>query len=902
MRVIDERLSLVLREDEQRFDKKTTPFLNDSLQLYELWQKQIERLYPELSPVIFALTASEQTISNLHDYSASDLYRISHAVSTLFQLYNLAEEHHRLRRIGAHRSSKPEKGTFAALAPQESLLEELQKVNVRIVFTAHPTEVRRPALLREWRQIAQLLADSERNDFTNEQHQLLRDNLAASIQSLLVTGDVRTNEVTPYHEIRDLWSQLSNVWQASEALFHRIRLAVPSSLATEAPLSPLSFGCWVGSDADGNPNITAETMQYAADTLRRMALSRYLTSCETIRSQLTINAGLLDIAPAIGEWLSLTEHRMPKTTSRIGQRYREEPFRRAFTFICERISDTLKQLPEDESLHGYEIVRTIPPREIELPYTTASELENDLIAIRNSLHATLQSHYLPIEQLLFQVRNFGFHYASLEHRIHAKDVIECFQLLWQPENASLSVEQILFRIRETVNRCEAISVEAIAEHRVIKRLRKAAGLRRAYGSKTLDTVILSGTSQVEELLGLSLLLDACQVDANEPEPIRVVPLFETLPDLQHAPVFLNELFSLPYWQTKLQVAHRIQEVMLGYSDSGKDAGIVAANLALDQAAREIHAAGERNQVAIQFFHGRGGTVARGGGFLYQSIVASLHGVGDGHWKLTEQGEMIATRYGDPALAVRVIEQMLVATIEARTLQSTISSNAALEFEELSVLSEKAWRALVYEKPDFAQFFAIASPVGELSALRIGSRPAKRTPGGDISMLRAIPWNFAWLQNRINLTGWYGAGTALNAIRHQPELWHGFLAALPHTPILQLLIQKLRISLWLSDWNAAEFYLHRVPEEHRAYITRIRNEFDDLKTVLEELQEHLPAKSYAIFHASRAVRVAPLRGLAAIQSELIDRFRNQTNTTVETMLQRALLQSFIGVSAGLRNTG
>lgn len=867
--------------------------------LYDVWQKIIQRLYPTLAPSMVALSSSKEPNIDLKKLNAHELYKVSHSLSTLFQLYNLAEEHYRYLRISSHRNDKAEAGTFAGSQFNEPLLTALKKINVRIVFTAHPTEARRPAVLRVWRRIAAILTKLDECAEGSESFKSTTLELEFEIENLLVTSDLRANQVTPIHEIRDLWTQVGSIWSASEKIYDRIHSVEPALSSVEHDdVTPLSFGCWVGSDADGNSNITPATMQYAAETLRRMALSRYLTACETILSNLTLSNGLLEIPSECRNWLAALEQKMPTAVERLGRRYKEEPLRRGMALICERLLDTLQQLPQDDSLYGYEVVRTAPNRTSAYPYNSSNEFAAEMEDVIHFHQLMLHSTNPPLERLLFQIRVFGFHYASLEHRLHAKDVMDVFRQIYVAPHTT--DEEILTRIRGVALPSVPMDLQNVQDVLAIQRLLKVAELRRSFGAKAMDTIILSGTSRIEELLGLSLLATACGADM-ESAPIRIVPLFETLKDLENAPQFLDELFALPYWRQRLNKSNDTQEVMLGYSDSGKDAGILAANLALDWATKAIYEIGKKHKIRIEFFHGRGGTVARGGGYLYQSITASPYGVGSGTWKLTEQGEMIASRYGDLSLATRALEQMMVATMSAIERQGSEEVDSSL-METLSRQSSDAWRELIYRDDDFAKFFAMVSPVAELAALRMGSRPAKRNASVAISSLRAIPWNFAWLQNRLNITGWYGAGTALDSLRPDASQWQSFQNQLSRSPMLRLLLQKVRTSIWLSDWDSAQRYLAAVPAPYQYFIDKIRREYDLVLSCLAELERWIPAKPYAIFLASLSMRQTPLRGMAALQKELIDRFRHQSEISVEIFCQRALLQTFIGISAGVRNTG
>ncbi len=882
--------------------EKILPFVADCEFLFDVWKDELERLHPELIGDVVNLVEGNTDTIPLANRDSHSLYLLSHAISTLFQLYNLAEEHHRTRRLHYYETQpdrKPEPGTFASWLAKpnqnETRIEEWSKLSVRIVFTAHPTELRRPAVIRQLNRLTTLLSEYEIASSEAVRKELVKE-FREPVRTLLTTGDIRNQSVTPFHEVRDLWAQLGVLWDAVGLLHTKLDGTFTNNARVN---SPLKFGCWVGVDADGNPNITPETMRYSAETLRRMALSHYLTECETIAGTLTTTNGLVEFPHEIFDFITQLESAIPNRASQLGNRYRSEPFRRAMALIIERVRDSLRSLPEDKSLAGYETVRVVEASPVENPYKSSSEFGTDLTKLADFVKQTLGESDSSLESLLFRVHTFGFHFAGLEHRFHANELRNALLAFYPHNNTDPeSLWQWVTEIFQSGKSLPAIQYPATP---VFERLAAAAELRRKFGAECLDTIILSGSSRYEEMYGLSLLSEAMGIENKFTAPVQIVPLFETIPDLTNAPQVLEKLLSTPRWSERLRRLDNIQEIMLGYSDSGKDGGIVASTLALDTGARELFNVGKKHGIALQFFHGRGGTVARGGGPLYRSIVATPESVGNGHWKLTEQGEMIATRYSHPKLAERVFEQLLVATIDAIGLQKSSGSQPAIN-HSYAKTSERVWRELVYETPGFADFFLIISPLRELSALRIGSRPAKRMESNRIEDLRAIPWAFAWLQNRLNLPGWYGFGSAIASLRNDSVAWKSTCTEFTEQPILRLLLTKLAITTALTDVTAADHFFQLADESCSAMRKKIESEFAKTCTALRELSDADSQRSYLLFQISLDLRKAPLHLLARIQTELLKRYRIQEGATVETMLQKAILQSVIAVAAGIRNSG
>ncbi len=878
-------------------------FIGECEYLESVWREKLVLLYPALDDFVTSMQTGKFLSIDALNLSAEQLYQLSHAISTLFQLWNLAEDRHRLRRILIHRSvdSRPESGTIAAWREQSNLSDPeirntLANIDLRIVFTAHPTEVRRKSVMRHLQNISRAMTEREQS---SERYRLIPEHrISSMIATLLQTGDIRSEVVTPIDEMRDLELQLPMMWETL-SVFRRSAIAAlgeANDSFEPSRLPQIRFGCWVGVDADGNPNITPATMWYAAITLRKLAFTHLTDELEHLAEDATSSLGLAVFPEQLFAFESDLAGRAPLSTSKLGNRYRREPIRRILEIILERLklsSEEIQLNPNNRWQYA--------PTPNEEQYRSPDELDHDLKTIAELCFPLESGLSEALTQFRYNLRQFGFHFATLEHRLHANDIMNCFRkVLATPDAPDQEIRQIIGDwYRTSVS--PKVDWDLLANDPIVLRLIALSEIRLTFGPEALDTIIISGTEQSEELFGLTILLDHFTSKANSLPPIRISPLFETTKDLSSAPTILDKMFAEPHWRDRLTKLDNTQDVMLGYSDSGKDGGIVAATLALDSAARRIQAVGSKNNLAVRLFHGRGGSIARGGGPLYQAIVSSPASVGTGTWKLTEQGEMIATRYTHPILAARVLERLVAGTAVALTATQVPEPPEEIT-SEFAREAEKRWRELVYRNDDFPAFFAAISPVNELQALRIGSRPAKRQNSSRIEDFRAIPWVFGWQQNRLLLPAWFGFGTAAKFTAKNPELWNIVKHQFQTHPLLQSLVTKLTITTALVDFQAAESFYQLDQNENERLQHELKDEYEETLRFLVELNTADPLVRLPLFQTSLTMRAYHLRALALIEAELLRRLRFQTDESVEAFVQMGLLQTIIAVAAGMRNTG
>jgi phosphoenolpyruvate carboxylase len=698
------------------------------------------------------------------------------AFALYFQLANVAEQQHRVRRRREYR----DEGRVARESLEAALAEvadHVPRVSLGLVLTAHPTEATRRSVLAAHLRIAHLLEQGDAEDA-----------LLAEIATLWQTDEVRSRRPRIVDEIRNgQWFFEQSLIDAAERLLADFRRRVP-----DAPV-PLRFGTWIGGDADGNPATTAETAREARRRARELLRLRYRAEVRTLAAELGMSSRLVGVSEELRESIARDERELSEYAAAIGDQNLDEPYRRKLSFVWRR-------LDADR-------------------YERGEELLADLDVLDRSLRANRGARIADgaLAELRRRVELFGFHLAELEVRVHARDAVE-------PDER-------------------------------IRALLAAAG----------ETVVVSGTSSAA---------DVERVRALTPAP-NVVPLFESLETLRAAPEIYEQLDC--------------REVMVGYSDSAKDAGYLAAQWEIRQALVALAAAARRRGRELTIFHGRGGSAGRGGGPTYDAILSQPQGVPPGLVKLTEQGETIAFKYGLPELAHRNLEAALAATLLAAAGVEPRVDTAAME--PLAERARTEYRALVSE-PGFVDFFRAFTPVDELALLNIGSRPARRPQGDEyMASLRAIPWIFAWTQNRCLLPAWYGCGSAFGAadLAELRTLYRDW-------PFFRTLVQNLEMTLAKSSIKIAREYLSLVDDA--ILWPRIADEHErTVEAVLAVVETERLLDRHPVVQRSVELRNPYVDPMNAIQVELLDRYR-----AGDERVEATLLRSIAGISAALRNTG
>jgi phosphoenolpyruvate carboxylase len=754
------------------------------------------------------------------------------AFALFFQLANVAEQHHRLRRRRAYADE--------VAAPRESLDEvfallgerrhdpQLRNVSLELVLTAHPTEAARRTILVAHVRLGRLLRRLDDSSLTAHERAEVEAELGEQIVALWQTDEVRHERPRVVDEIRQgLWFFETSLIDAAERLLASYRAYVPDGQP------PLSFGSWIGGDMDGNPATGAETMREAIARARALVLARYRADVRALAETLSMSSSLVSFSPELQASIERDERELPEHAAALGARNELEPYRRKLSFMGRRLADDR--------------------------YATAAELLADL----DTIAASLQEHRGGriaagrLAALRRRVELFGFHVAKLDLRLHAREL--------RPPSE---------RAREAVA--------------------TATALRQRYGPAVLDSVVVAGTTSAEDVLAV--------VDLGD-DALSVVPLFETIDDLGAAATVVRRLLAEPRFARRVEARGSRLEVMVGYSDSGKDGGYLAAQWAIYQAQEALAAVAREVGVELTIFHGRGGSAGRGGGPTHAAILAQPPGEPPGRLKLTEQGETISFKYGLPGLAYRNLEAALAGTVLSAFPElagRTPNADERALLDELASTAEGRYRSLVHEDAGFPAFFRAFTPIDELSLLEIGSRPTRRPDDSDpLGSLRAIPWVFAWTQNRTILPAWFGCGAALGSAAESGRT-HELRRLYAELPFFRSLVDNLEMTLAKSSLEIASEYLELVPADcdpERLFGEIAAEHERVVAAVLQTLEVQTLLERQPILRRSIRLRNPYVDPINAIQVELLRRYR-----AGDEEARLPLTRSIAGIAAAMRNTG
>lgn len=735
------------------------------------------------------------------------------AFGLYFQLANVAEQHHRVRRLRAYKLEErvPAESLEDSFARLEGVApEELeQRVSLQLVLTAHPTEATRRTVLASHLRIAALLAELDDPLLAPARRSEIEGALAAEITAHWQADEVRSRRPRVVDEIRNgHWFFEQSLIDASEQLLADYRRHLPGAPA------PLRWGTWIGGDADGNPNAGADTIREALGRARRLLRLRYRDEVRALAAEIGVSSRLTPVDDELLASIERDERELAGYADEIGDQNLDEPYRRKLSFMWRRLDADA--------------------------YATADDLADDLAVIDHSLRANRGARIADggLAALRRRVELFGLHLAKLDVRTHARDLVE-------PDE----------RIRAMA--------DAVVE------------ARRRHGPQALDTWIVSGTDSAD---------DVRRVHALTAEPLSVVPLFESVEALRAAPQIYGELLDTV----------GCREVMVGYSDSAKDAGYLSAQWEIRRALVALAEVARSRGVELTVFHGRGGSAGRGGGPTYDAILAQPQGEPAGRLKLTEQGETIAFKYGLPGLAYRNLEASLAATLLSAVPERTDVDPPEGAEEIVAALADSsyaAFRALI-DDDGFIDFFRAFTPVDELALMNIGSRPSRRPEGAEyLASLRAIPWVFAWTQNRCVLPAWYGCGAAFAGadvadLRRLYRDWAFF----------RTLVHNLEMTLAKSSMEIAHEYLRLVPDT-RLWAQIAAEHERTVTSVLEIVETDALLDRQPVVQRSVRLRNPYVDPMNAIQVSLLRRYRDGDEAA-----EPPLLRSIAGISAALRNTG
>ena len=850
--------------------------------------------------------AAAATVLNSVDVATATT--LARSFSIYFDLANVAEQVERAHDAQADRRvhSGPlhrviDAAREANLDP--ALVEQMASaMSVRPVFTAHPTEAARRSVLVKLRRIADVLLDQGLSDRERERR------LAQVIDLLWQTDELRLERPQVLDEARNALYYLDDLTRGPLAQVLDDLADSFRDLGVELPpdARPVSFGSWIGGDRDGNPFVTPDVTADVVRFQRDHAVLNLMPHIDRLLEDLSISERIAGASDALRDSVESDLRFLPDLDPRFLRINAEEPVRLKLTIIRMRLRLTRERLHD----RG--------PHRVGRDYDSTRELLDDLLLIRDDLlqhRGQLAAHGI-LDQSIRVVASIGLPLATLDIREHAQKFHDALRQLFErlgfgyddldrEERTTLLADE-LSALRPLSPQPPALDEAATVTYRTMETVRE---LLDTYGTRPIESVIVSMTRGADDILAAVVLARETGLVNTSTGTSRVgfVPLLETAEELRNADVIIDQLLQHPVYRSLVASRGDVQEVMLGYSDSNKDAGITSSQWEIHLAQRRLRDVTARHGVRLRLFHGRGGTVGRGGGPTYEAILAQPWGVLDGQIKVTEQGEVISDKYLVPALARDNLEQMVAAVLDASLLHrhSRQSESQIARWDDvmdtMSTHAQSSYRALV-EDPDLPRYFSLSTPVEEFGAMHLGSRPARRPDGSSgINDLRAIPWVFGWTQSRQIVPGWFGVGSGLEAVRaagfdaeltDMYENWHFFAN----------FISNVAMTLVKTDLEVAKQYVDRlVPEDLHHVFDAITQEHERttqqvlLVTGQQELLEDNPTLRRTL--ATRDTYLLPLHSL---QISLLERSRRLTDPDVE--LQRALSVTINGIATGLRNTG
>ncbi|HEU0154338.1 MAG TPA: phosphoenolpyruvate carboxylase [Arenimonas sp.] len=840
------------------------------------------------------------------------------AFAAYFQAVNLAERVHRIRRRRDYQrqGASPQPGGLEASLRQlkaegvdaATLSALVGRMRVEPVFTAHPTEAVRRALLEKESEVVRCLVEDIDRNLTPQERRADLERMRLALTASWQTDETPPEKPSVADEFEHVAFYLSDVLYRVLPVFHEVfEDALQAVYGDDAPPLPplLGFGSWVGGDMDGNPNVGAATIEATLSGQRALVLANYRRDLARLGELLSQSAGRVDVAPALVRRGDEYARRFPKAAEKIKARHADMPYRRFAALVSARLAATAQDKREG--------------------YDDASGFLDDLRLMEASLAAHRGEHAggFAVRRLRRRAEAFGFHLATLDLRQEStQHDLALAELLGDDGWPERAWEDRAARLRQMIgvggsglkallqgatvggpSGPSAPTGDAVST-RVLDVFRTVADALPRYGTRAFGPYIISmSRSAADALAVLALARIAGCVGDDGAVPLDVAPLFETVDDLQAAADTLRSLFADPVYRAHLHARGERQVVMLGYSDSAKDGGLVASRWALQQTQVQLTALAAEAGVRIAFFHGRGGSLSRGGGKTERAVIAAPRGSVDGSLRLTEQGEVIHRKYGIRAIALRNLEQMsgavLRASLRPRAPEPREAAWRAMA-AEAAAAARAHYRGLVYETPGFVDYFRAATPIDVIERLRIGSRPSKRGNAGGVSSLRAIPWVFAWSQNRCGLTAWLGVGSGLS----QAVEKHGRDAVAEMArdwPFFATLVDDVEMVLAKSDLGIFERYSRLAGDAHDAFFPGIAAEFARTRDTILALKgtDQLLANDFRLRQSIR-LRNPYVDPISLLQVDLLAHWRGAGRP--EDALFHALVTTVNGIAAGVQNTG
>ncbi|MEB3309832.1 MAG: phosphoenolpyruvate carboxylase [Snowella sp.] len=851
--------------------------------------------------------------------------------------------------------------------PPKQIQRLLDQLDIRLVITAHPTEIVRHTIRRKQRRIDHILRKLDqleislaRTDWLSSwETKAAMEKLTEEIRFWWRTDELHQFKPTVLDEVDYALHYFDEVlFDAIPQLAKRLELAIKSKFPwLRAPRPNFCyFGSWVGGDRDGNPSVTPEVTWQTACYQRGMVLKKYLNSIYELTSVLSPSLHWCKVSQEILDSLERDRMQLPEIYEGVMLRYRQEPYRMKLAYIQKRLENTLDRNhrlsnPDERSM----VSKTNQPQY----YRSGKEFLEELQLIQRNLLETGLS-CLELEQLITQVEVYGFTLVQLDFRQessrHAEAIAEIaayMGVLPCPYDELSEADKINWLSIELQTRRPLIPQDMPFSERTcesIETLRTLRSLQQEFGIEICHTYIISMTNDASDVLEVLLLAKEAGLydPATASSSVRIVPLFETVEDLKNAPGIMRSLFELSFYRAALAGSYQalarwetqdenlaiappesllspsnLQEIMVGYSDSNKDSGFLSSNWEIHKAQKALQQVAQEYGLILRLFHGRGGSVGRGGGPAYKAILAQPAGTVDGRIKITEQGEVLASKYSLPELALYNLETLTAAVIQASLLKSSFDYIEPWNriMEDLSASSRKVYRSLIYEEPDFLDFFLSITPISEISELQISSRPARRSSGKrDLSTLRAIPWVFSWTQSRFLLPAWYGVGSALKSFVDQDPVKNLKLLRYFYFkwPFFNMVIAKVEMTLSKVDLSIAQHYVKELskPEDRERFqrlFQQIADEYHLTRDIILQITAHKNLlDGDRSLQKSVQLRNRTIVPLGFLQVSLLKRLRQVTQEEASNTVRyrryskdellRGAMLTINGIAAGMRNTG
>ena len=855
----------------------------------------------------------------LDHLSPAETLLVVRAFSYFSQLSNIAEDLHHNRRRRAHMKSgsKPQEGSIQLALQRlldkkispEALQEFFDHAIISPVLTAHPTEVQRKSILDCQMIISSLLSDRDRIDMTPEE---LAANELAMRRFILVLWDTRMlrySKLTVQDEIKNGLTFYGHTFLTEiPMLYNYLEKQLEIHYGKSFNVGPmLRVGSWIGGDRDGNPFVTSEVMSDAAKRHSAVALEFYLFETNLIGTRLSLSSRVVEVSEALLELAASSPDKSPSRD--------DEPYRRALIAIYSRLVATAKRLT-------HRVEHLVQLDENAVPYPDVKAFIADLDVLIDSLNHHHAVHLARgrLGNLRRAAQVFGFHLAPLDMRqhsgVHEQVVSELMAVAGEKNYIKLDEQarrNVMIKVMQQgiqlAGKQDDFSDTAQGELLIMK---AAADIHFSFGRAALPNYIISMTKGVSDMLEVALMVQQSGLlDVSGKTPalhINIIPLFETIDDLRSSSIIMDELFSIPFYRELLKSRGNTQEVMLGYSDSNKDGGYLTANWELYKAEIDLVKVFDKYGIELRLFHGRGGSVGRGGGPSYQAIRAQPPGSVNGQIRITEQGEVISSKYSNPEIGRRNLETLIAATMEATLLHHHGDDSTMPEYhrimEQLSADAIAAYRKLVFETPGFTDYFFAATPIREIAELNIGSRPSSRKPSNKIEDLRAIPWVFSWSNSRVILPGWYGFGSAIEKFmqREGDAGLRQLQAMYKNWAFFRGLLSNMDMVLSKTDMGIASRYAQLVEDVkiRENIFGMIESEWKrTTKTLMEINQSQSLLADNPTMARSLTTRLPYIDPLNHLQVMLLERSRAGEN---DEKLRRALHITINGIAAGLRNSG